>query len=56
LVSGLIAPCSRSSASTSGYWSALVTTATHAWFFAAARVIAGPPMSMVSMSGDSRNG
>ena len=31
-----------------------MTIVTHAWFFAAARVIAGPPMSMVSMSGRSR--
>ena len=28
-----------------------MTIVTHSWFFAAARVIAGPPMSMVSMLG-----
>ena len=33
-----------------------VTIATQAWFVAAARVMAGPPTSRVSMSGDSRNG
>ena len=46
----------RSSSSSGSYWSGSVTIVTHAWFFAAARVIAGPPMSMVSMSGRSRNG
>ena len=46
----------RSSSSSGAYWSGLVTIVTHAWFFAAARVIAGPPMSIVSMSGRSKNG
>ena len=46
----------RSSPSTASYCSGLVTTPTQAWFFAAARTMAGPPMSMVSMSGRSRNG
>ena len=30
---------------------AVVTTATCAWFFAAARTIVGPPMSIVSIDG-----
>ena len=45
-----------SSVSSGPYWSGLVTIVTHAWFFAAARVIAGPPMSIVSMSGRCSNG
>ena len=34
----------------SAYWFGLVTTATDSWFFAAARTIAGPPMSISSIS------
>ena len=34
---------------TSPYWPGLVTTATLPWFLAAARTIAGPPMSICSM-------
>ena len=33
---------------TAGYAAGSVTTATEAWFFAAARTIAGPPMSICS--------
>ena len=32
------------------YWSGLVRTATSAWFLAAARTMAGPPMSMFSIA------
>jgi hypothetical protein len=32
-----------------GYAETVVTTATLAWFFAAERTIAGPPMSICSM-------
>ena len=38
----------RSSASTSAYWSGEVTTPTRAKFFAAARIMAGPPTSICS--------
>ena len=41
-------PPPRSAASTSAYCNGLVTTATLAWFFAAARTMAGPPMSISS--------
>ena len=34
----------------SAYWIGLVTTATLAWFLAAARTMAGPPMSICSMT------
>jgi hypothetical protein len=37
-----------SAASASGYLAGSVITATLAWFFAAARTIAGPPMSICS--------
>lgn len=40
-------PASRA-ASSAGYADESVTTATEAWFFAAARTIAGPPMSICS--------
>ena len=42
-------PPSATAASTSAYWSGEVTTATLGWFFAAARTIDGPPMSICSM-------
>ena len=38
------------------YCDGSVTTVTNAWFFAAARTIAGPPTSMVSMPGSWANG
>ena len=37
----------------SRYWSGDVTTPTRAWFLAAARIIAGPPMSICSTSSSS---
>jgi hypothetical protein len=55
-VSTVVLPWARISATTSAYCAGDVTMATQAWFFAAARVIAGPPMSIVSMSGASRKG
>ena len=55
-VGSVIRPCSRSSSSTVSYWSGLVTTATCSWFLAAARTIAGPPMSISSIDGSVRNG
>ena len=45
-----------SSSSNGAYCDASVTTVTNAWFFAAARTIAGPPTSMVSMPGSRANG
>ncbi len=45
-----------SSSSSGAYCDASVTMVTNAWFFAAARTIAGPPTSMVSMSGLCANG
>ncbi len=41
-------PPSASAPITAGYAAGSVTTATEAWFFAAARTIAGPPMSICS--------
>jgi hypothetical protein len=38
---------------TSGYASGEVTTATLWWFFAAERTIAGPPMSICSITASS---
>ena len=38
----------RTAASTSSYRAGEVTTATDGWFFAAARTIDGPPMSICS--------
>src|SRR5947207_5542867 len=43
-----VKPPSRSAAMISGYASDVVTTATLAWFLAAARTMAGPPMSICS--------
>jgi hypothetical protein len=48
VASPIVPAPSRSSASTWSYWSGEVTTATRSWFFAAARTIAGPPMSISS--------
>ena len=43
-----VKPPSPSAASTSAYRSGEVTIATEGWFFAAARTIDGPPMSICS--------
>ncbi len=43
-----VKPPARTAASTSPYWDGPVTTATLAWFLAAARTMAGPPMSISS--------
>ena len=47
-------PPSATASSTSAYRAGSTTTATDGWFFAAARTIAGPPMSICSThsSGD----
>ena len=47
--SARVKPPASSAASTTGYASGEVTTATLAWFLAAARTMAGPPMSIFSM-------
>ena len=47
-VSSETSPCSRSSSSTTSYWSGCETAATCAKFFAAARSIDGPPTSIIS--------
>ena len=47
--SGSANPPLASALTTSPYWAGLVTTATLPWFLAAARTIAGPPMSICSM-------
>ena len=41
-------PPARTASSASPYCAGSVITATFAWFFAAARVMAGPPMSICS--------
>ena len=41
-------PAGATAASTSGYAAGSTTTATDGWFFAAARTIVGPPMSICS--------
>ena len=43
-----VKPPAASAASTSAYLAGSVTTATEPWFLAAARTIAGPPMSICS--------
>ena len=43
-----VVPPSRNASTIRGYPDGAVTTATFAWFFAAARTIAGPPMSICS--------
>ena len=42
-------PPASMAAMASGYWAGSVSTATPAWFLAAARIMAGPPMSMFSL-------
>ncbi len=49
-MAGLTAPASSISARTSGYWEGDTTTATAPLFFAAARIMVGPPMSMFSIT------
>ena len=43
-------PCASSASRIAGYRAGEVTIATLAWFFAAARTIDGPPMSISSTS------
>ena len=43
-------PLARSSATTPAYCDGSVTTATAAWFLAAARIIVGPPTSICSIA------
>ena len=49
LRSSRVNPPSESAMRAAAYWAGLVMTATLAWFFAAARTIAGPPMSICSI-------
>ena len=48
-VASVVPPCASISACISAKCAGSVSTATPAWFFAALRIIAGPPMSMFSM-------
>ena len=43
-----VPPDRRSSSRTGWYWAGSMSTTTPAWFFAAARIIAGPPTSICS--------
>ncbi len=43
-----VKPPTRNASTTIGYADGVVTTATLGWFLAAARTIAGPPMSICS--------
>jgi len=49
-------PVETISSSTASYWLGLVRTPTCSWFFAAARTMEGPPMSISSIEGLESNG